>query len=110
MNKSFREIVKKELVKFHGTDSCKRVAEAPSSEVYFCELRKSVERNYAKYKELLPEDEYLRFIDEIYDIYKEYKIRLDKSDEEEYGKIMGDSAEKIADVIREHGLEILPVS
>lgn len=104
VNKKFKEFVKKVLVHKHGTDSCKRLADIPTCELTFSIIRENVEREYSKYKDKLTEEQYKKFIEEIFHIYKEYKINLDKAEEKAYGKIYGDYGEKIAETINKYGI------
>lgn len=101
----FYELIKKMLVKKHGTDSCKRCAEMPTCELTFSLIRNNVERDYSKYKDKLPVDKYEQFIEEIFQIHKDYKLNLDKADEKSYGKIYGDCAQKIVEVKHKYGIK-----
>lgn len=105
MGKIFMELAKKTLVKLHGTDSCKRLADMPPCELTFSVLRENVEREYSKYKGKLPDEQYQHLIEEIFQIYKEYKLSLDKAEEDVYGKIYGDYAERISETIKKYGVK-----
>lgn len=99
------ELVKKSLVKLHGTDSCKRMANMPATDVLFSILRENIENIYSKYKGKLPDEQYEQFIEDIFQIYKEYKLSLDKVEEREYGKLYGDYAERVLTIIHKYGVK-----
>lgn len=100
----FMELAKEALVKLHGTESCKRAAQTPTNDLYFALLRKHVEETYAKYKSELPKHQYEQLLDDVFAVYKNYKLELDNATEEQYGNIYGNCAEKLVETIHKYGL------
>ena len=100
-----KNLIKKILIKLHGTDSCKTMADMPASEIVFSIIRESVEKEYSKYKSQLSEEQYEHYIEEIFQIYKEYKLHLDKVKEDEYKKVYGDYAEKLLSINNKYGVK-----
>lgn len=104
MDQAILESAKERLVQLYGTENCKRLIKMPSSESAFSVLKKNVEREYSKYKDELPEEQYQQFIEEIFETFKEYKASLEKAEERYYGEVYGDYAVKIVEVKRKYGL------
>lgn len=96
MDQTVLESAKEKLIQLYGTENCKTLVRMPSSEAAFSTLKRNIEREYSKYKDKLPEDQYHQFIEEVFEIFKEYKSSLEKAYEESYGSIYGDYALKIA--------------
>lgn len=102
--KSNLDIAKERIVQLYGTESCKKLVNMPSSEEAFSVLKRRIESEFSKYKEKLPEEEYRKFIEEIFEAFKEYKVSLECVDEELYGKIFGDYAVKIMKIKEKYGV------
>lgn len=104
MNQATLESAKEKLIQLYGTKNCKTLARMPSSEAAFSALRRSIEREFSKYKDKLPEDQYQQFIEEVFEIFKEYKINLESVGEESYGQIFGEYAVKIMEIKEKYGV------
>lgn len=104
MNQTALESAKERLIQLYGAKNCKILVRMPSSEEAFSALRRSIEREFSKYKEKLPEDQYQQFIEEVFEIFKDYKSSLENVDEESYGQIFGDYAVKIAEIKEKYGV------
>lgn len=102
--KSKLDLAKESLVKSYGTRNCKILVRMPSSEAAFSALRNNIEREYSKYKDKLPDEQYHQFIEEIFEIFKEYKSNLEKAEEKYYGDIFGVCAMELAEIVCKYGL------
>lgn len=100
-----KEMLKKLLILKHGTESCEHLARIPSNELYFRVLRENIEKEYSKYQDDLNEERYNEFIEEIFELYKRYKLNLDKSVKREYGKIYADSSEELVNLLHKYNLK-----
>lgn len=104
MNQATLESAKEKLIQLYGTKNCKTLARMSSSETAFSALKRNIEREFSKYKDKLPEEEYQQFIEEVFEIFKEYKLSLENVDEESHGQIFGDYAVKIAEIKEKYGV------
>lgn len=102
--KSILELAKERLVKQHGINNCNILVKLPSSEKAFSVLKKRIEKKYSKYKDVLPEEQYHEFLEEIFETFKEYKSSLESVDEGSYGTVYGDYAVKIAEIKKKYGV------
>lgn len=104
MEQATLESAKERIIQLYGTESCKKLVNMPSSEEAFSVLKKRIESEFSKYKEKLPEEEYQQFIEEVFEIFKEYKINLESVGEESYGQIFGEYAVKIMEIKEKYGV------
>ena len=104
MDQTVLESAKEKLIQLYGTENCKKLVRMPSSEAAFSTLKRNIEREFSKYKDKLPEDQYHQFIEEVFEIFKEYKSSLEKAYEEAYGQIFGDYALEIMEIKEKYGI------
>ncbi len=102
--KSKVDLAKEKVVQLYGTKNCKKLVNMPSSEKAFSELKRAIEREYSKYKDDLSDEQYQQFVEEIYEIFKEFKINLENEEEKYYGDIYGCYTVKVADVKLKYGI------
>lgn len=102
--KSNLESAKERIIQLYGTESCKKLVNMSSSEEAFSVLKKRIENEFSKYKYKLPEDQYQQFIEEVFEIFKEYKVSLESVGEESYGQIFGEYAVKIMEIKEKYGV------
>lgn len=104
MEQTVLELAKEKLVQLYGIENCKILVKMPSTESAFSALRMNVEREFSKYEDILPKEQYHQLIEEIFEIFKEYKISLESTDEASYGEVFGDYAVKIAEIKSKYGI------
>lgn len=104
MDQTVLESAKEKLIQLYGTENCKTLVKMSSSEAAFSALKKNIEREFSKYKEKLPEEEYRQFIENIFVTFKEYKVSLESVGEESYGQIFGEYAVKIMEIKEKYGV------
>ena len=98
-------LVEKMLISKNGTEHCKEMASVPTNEMYFATLRDNVEKNFAKYENELTVEEYADFLDEVFEIHKEYKLAIDNASEKEYSQTYLDYAKKLVAVKHKYNLK-----
>lgn len=98
------ELAKEKLIQLYGIENCKILVRMPSTESAFSALRMNVEREFSKYGDAIPEEQYKQFIEEIFEVFKEYKTSLESTGEASYGQIFGDYAVKIAEIKGKYGV------
>lgn len=102
--KSILELAKERLVQHYGTSNCNILVKMPSSEKAFSVLKKRIEKKFSMYKDVLPEEQYHEFLEEIFETFKEYKSSLESVDEGSYGRVYGVYAVKIAEIKKKYGV------
>lgn len=102
--KSILELAKERIIQQYGTNNCNILVKMSSSEKAFSVLKKRIEKKYLEYRDVLPEEQYHEFIEEIFEIFKEYKSSLESVDERSYGRVYGDYAVKIAEIKKKYGV------
>ncbi|WP_279003680.1 MULTISPECIES: hypothetical protein [Bacillota] len=108
MNNFFDEVTMK-LAERRDEGSSKCVAGIPkcAMPVYTKILRANVEKEYSKYRSYLNDSEYERFIEDVYNLYMDYKERLDNTDEENYVRTFRNKAVDLVILIKSYGLDII---
>lgn len=104
MEQTVLELAKEKLVQLCGIKNCKILVRMPSTESAFSALRMNVGREFSKYEDRLSTEQYKQFIEEIFEVFKEYKTSLESTDEASYGQVFGDYAVKIAEIKGKYGI------
>lgn len=104
MEQTVLELAKEKLIQLYGIENCKILVKMPSTESAFSALRMNVEREFSKYEDILPKEQYHQLIEEIFRMFKEYKSSLENADEVSYGQIFSDYVVKIAEIKEKYGI------